>query len=153
MNRSTLHNPTEAEIRDILQNVRTIAMVGASPNPARPSHGVGQFLTRMGYRMIPVNPGIAGKSLFGQKAYASLGDIPDDITIDMVDIFRRPERVEPVVDAALNDLATLPRVIWMQIGVTHPIAAAKARAAGITVVQNRCPKIDYTFLIGARPLT
>jgi predicted CoA-binding protein len=145
-------NPSDTRILEILRETRVIALVGASPNPERPSHQVGQFLVRMGYRVIPVNPGIAGKQLFGEMVYASLGDIPDNITIDMVDIFRRSDRVEPVVQSMLSLRPNLPRVIWMQIGVVNPVAAQAARAAGIEVVQNRCPKIEYTRLIGTSPL-
>ncbi len=141
------NNPTDDQIRYILQSTQTIALVGASPNPLRPSNSVGQFLTRMGYRVIGINPEIAGKTLFGQPVYARLSDIPKEITIDLVDIFRRSDRVEPVVNAALTELNPPVRFIWMQIGVVHAQAAATARAAGITVVQNRCPKIDYARLI------
>lgn len=146
MNQNILQNPTDQEIKQILQTVHTIALVGASPKVARPSNMVGQFLTDAGYQVFGVNPGIAGKFLFGQKVYASLNDIPKDIRIDMVDIFRRSDRVAPVVEAALRDLPSLPHVIWMQIDVAEPRSAAQARADGVTVVQNRCPKIEFARL-------
>lgn len=139
-------NPSDSEIRKILDETKTIALVGASPNPHRPSHRVANFLVAKGYRVIPVNPGIAGKTLFGETVYASLTDIPSDITIDMVDVFRRSEAVTPVVVEALAVLWPLPKTIWMQIGVINDEAAEKARAAGIKVVQNLCPVIEIRRL-------
>lgn len=137
-----LPNPSDSEIRRILDETQTIALVGASPNPRRPSHRVGNFLVAQGYRVIPVNPGIAGKILFGETVYASLSDIPSDISIDMVDIFRRSDAVTTVVVEALAALWPLPKTIWMQVGVINDEAAEKARAAGIKVVQNMCPMIE-----------
>ncbi len=134
-----LANPTDSEIRRIFEETRTIALIGASPNPSRPSHRVANFLVGRGYRVLPVNPGIAGKTLFGETVYASLSDIPPDITIDMLDIFRQSAAVTPVVEEALAALWPLPKTIWMQIGVINEEAAEKARAAGINVVQNLCP--------------
>ncbi len=128
-------------LRGILRRVKTIAMVGASPNPDRPSHHVMQFLQRRGYRVIPVNPQAAGEILQGEKVFAALADIPE--TIDMVDIFRRSELVAPVVDEAI---AVGAKVIWMQLGVRNDAAAAKAEAQGIEVVMNRCPAIEIPRL-------
>lgn len=127
-------------IRGILNTVKTIAMVGVSPRDNRPSYFAFKYLLERGYRMIPVNPGWAGKELLGQKVYANLADIPEPI--DMVDIFRASEHVPRIVEEALA-LSPRPRVIWMQLGVRHDEAAAKAEAAGLKVVMNRCPKIEY----------
>ena len=127
-------------IRGILNTVKTIAMVGVSPKENRPSYFAFKYLLERGYTMIPVNPGQAGKELLGRTFVARLADIPDPI--DMVDIFRASEYVPPVVDEALA-LAPLPQVIWMQLGIRNYEAAAKAEAAGVKVVMNRCPKIEY----------
>jgi predicted CoA-binding protein len=127
-------------IRGILNTVKTIAMVGVSPRDNRPSYFAFKYLLERGYRMIPVNPGWAGKELLGQKVYANLADIPEPI--DMVDIFRASEHVPRIVEEALA-LSPRPRVIWMQLGVRHDEAAAKAEAAGLKVVMDRCPKIEY----------
>ena len=132
-------------LKDILTRTKTIAMVGVSMNPVRPSYYVARYLGLKGFRVIPVNPGHAGKMLFSQTIRASLRDI--DQPVDMVDIFRRSEAVPPVVDEALEVFPDL-QVIWMQIGVENPEAAAKAQARGVTVVQNRCPKIEYQRLFG-----
>ena len=141
-----LENPNDSELRTILEESKTIAVVGASPKVNRPSHRVALFLQDQGYRVIPVNPGIAGKTLFGETVYASLSDIPADIRVDIVDVFRRSEAVDQLVDEALASLWPLPRTIWMQIGVVNPVAAAKARAAGVKVVQNLCPVIEIVRL-------
>ncbi len=135
----------DSYLADILREVKTIALLGASPNAARPSHGVMRFLLSAGYRVFPVNPGQAGKDLLGQLVYARLSDIPE--TIDMVDVFRASEYLQEVVDEALA-LPILPRVIWAQLGVRDDAAAAKAEAKGIKVVMNRCPAIEYPRLIG-----
>lgn len=132
-------------LKDILTRTKTIAMVGVSMNPVRPSYFVARYLGLKGFRVIPVNPGHAGKMLFGQTIRASLGDIGG--SVDMVDIFRRSEAVPPVVDEALRVFPDL-QTIWMQIGVENPEAAAKAEARGVTVIQNRCPKIEYQRLFG-----
>jgi len=130
-------------IIDVLQKTKVIALVGASANPARPSHGVMGFLLRRGYRVHPVNPGLAGQMLQGQLVYAALADIPE--TIDMVDVFRRSETVPALVNEALA-LVSRPKYIWMQLGVIHAEAAARAEAAGIQVVMNRCPAIEIPRL-------
>jgi uncharacterized protein len=133
------HYPDE-QIRSVLRAAKTIAMVGASDNPARPSFFVLKYLLERGYHMIPVNPGKAGGSILGQKVYARLQDVPEPI--DMVDIFRASEAAGGVVDEALA-LSPLPKFIWMQLTVRNDAAAARAEAAGLTVIMNRCPKIEY----------
>lgn len=138
---------TDADIKAILSSTKVVACVGMSLNPVRPSHYVARYLKLKGYRVIGVNPGHAGKEIFGETVVGTLGDISQDIKVDMVDIFRRSEAVPPIVDEALETLPHL-RTIWMQIGVEHPQAAAKARAAGMKVVQDRCPKIEYQRLYG-----
>lgn len=115
-------------------------------NPDRPSHGVGLYLAAKGYRIVPVNPGLAGKTLFGETVFASLSDIPPDRSIDLVDVFRSSEAVGPLVEEALRVLPDL-RTIWMQLGVHNAPAAELARSKGITVVENRCPKIEYQRLM------
>jgi hypothetical protein len=133
---------TDADIARILTTVRTIAVVGWSPKPDRPSHGVARFLAAQGYRVIPVNPGVAGQAALGTTVRATLADIAEPV--DMVDIFRRSEEVGPVVEAAL----ALPGVqaIWMQLGVVNEAAAQAARARGIAVVMDRCPAIEIPRL-------
>lgn len=126
-------------IQNILSSVKTIALVGASQNTTRPSYSVMKFLLSKGYQVIPVNPGLAGQSLLGQMVYATLADVPS--AIDMVDIFRNSDAAGLVVDEALA-LPNQPKVIWMQLGVHHELAAAKAEAAGLQVVMNRCPAIE-----------
>ena len=125
--------------RDMLKTVKTIAMVGASPNPARPSHGVMRFLLARGFHVIPINPGQAGREILGQKAYATLADVPEPI--DMVEIFRASDAVASVVDEAMA-LSPKPKLVWMQLGVRNDAAAAAAEAEGIDVVMNRCPAIE-----------
>jgi predicted CoA-binding protein len=127
-------------IRGILTSVKSIAMVGASPVDVRPSYFAFKYLVQRGYDMIPVNPGHVGKSLLGRPFVASLSDIGH--AIDMVDIFRNSSHIMPVVEEALK-LASPPKVIWMQLGARDDAAAAKAEGAGIKVVMNRCPKIEW----------
>ncbi len=127
-------------IRGILNSVKTIAMVGASPVNVRPSYFAFKYLAERGSDMIPVNPGQVGKTLIGRPFVATLRDI--DRPVDMVDIFRSADHVMPVVDEALA-LEPRPKVIWMQLGIRNDEAAAKAEAHGIKVVMNRCPKIEY----------
>ncbi|MVA25266.1 CoA-binding protein [Agrobacterium vitis] len=136
-----------AYLKTILETVKTIALTGASPNPARPSHGVMHFLLNQGYRVIPVNPGQAGKDILGQTVFASLGDIPEPV--DMIDVFRASEYLPAVVDEALG-LTHVPKVIWAQLGVRDDQAAARAEAAGIKVVMNRCPAIEYPRFFQAK---
>lgn len=132
-------------IAGILKETRTIALMGASPKPDRPSHGVMRFLLDRGYTVYPVNPGQAGKEILGQKTYATLADVPEQI--DLIDVFRAPEYLDGVVEEALS-LETQPAAIWAQLGVRDDAAAAKAEAAGIKVVMNRCPAIEYPRLVG-----
>jgi uncharacterized protein len=127
-------------IRGILNTVKSIAMVGISPKESRPSYFAFKYLQERGYNMIPVNPGQAGKQILGRKVYARLIDIPE--SVDMVDVFRASQFALPIVEEALK-LDPRPQVIWMQLGVRNDEAAAKAEAAGIKVVMNRCPKIEY----------
>ncbi len=137
--------PQDKLHREILAETQTIACVGVSLNPVRPSNYVARYLSLRGYRVIPVNPGHAGKTLYGARALARLSDI--DGPVDMVDIFRRSEHVLPIVAEALEHLEGL-RTIWMQIGVRNEEAAALAKARGLNVVQDRCPKIEYQRLFG-----
>ena len=130
----------DAYIRGILNSVKSIAVVGVSSNTVRPSYFVFKYLLERGYRMIPVNPGQAGKELLGQKIYAKLGDIPEPV--DMVDVFRASEHALPIVQEALT-LNPRPKVIWMQLTVRNDEAARLAEANGMKVVMNRCPKIEY----------
>lgn len=134
-----------AYIAGILNSVKTIAMVGASANDVRPSWFVLKYMLAKGFSVFPINPGQAGKEILGRMTYARLADIPEPI--DMVDIFRAPAAVPGIVDEILA-LDPLPKVVWMQLGVRHDEAAAKAEAAGIKVVMNRCPKIEYGRLSG-----
>jgi predicted CoA-binding protein len=137
---------TDDEIRDILASVRTIAVVGWSPKPDRPSHRVAAFLQRWGYRVIPVNPGQAGQPALGGKVVATVAEAGP---VDMVDIFRRSEEAGAAVDQAI---AAGARVVWMQLGVIDEAAAGRARAAGLQVVMDRCPAIEIPRLgLSPRP--
>ena len=136
---------TDSYLRDILKRTRTIAVVGVSMNEVRPSYYVARYLSLKGFRVIPVNPGHAGKTLFGQTVRGNLAEI--DEPVDMLDIFRRSEHVPPIVDEALAAFPTL-RTVWMQIGVINEAAAQVAQARGIDVIMNRCPKIEYQRLFG-----
>ncbi|BCJ90881.1 CoA-binding protein [Terrihabitans soli] len=138
----------DSDIRNIFEKVRTIALVGASNNPERPSNYVGAFLQQHGYRVIPVNPGLAGQEVNGEKVYAALADIPEKI--DMVDIFRAADAVPGIVDEALK-LSTKPQVIWMQMGIINQEAADTAKKAGLTVVMDRCPKVEIPRLQAKTP--
>lgn len=138
-------NYSDDHLKDVLKRTKRVAVVGVSMNPIRPSYYVARYLSLKGYTVIPVNPGHAGKMLFGQTVQASLSDIKDGV--DMVDIFRRSEAVPPIVDEALEVFPGLDTV-WMQIGVENAEAAAKAESRGVTVIQNRCPKIEYQRLFG-----
>jgi predicted CoA-binding protein len=128
-----------AYLSGILQETKTIAVVGASPNHARPSYGVMKFLLSKGFRVIPVNPGQAGKEILGQTVYANLADIPEPI--DMVDVFRASEYLHEVIDEAIA-LEPRPKAIWSQLSVRDDFAAKKAEAVGIKVVMDRCPAIE-----------
>jgi hypothetical protein len=136
-------NPDDAAMAALLRGVRSIAVVGWSPNPDRPSHRVALYLAARGYRVIPVNPGVAGQAALGTTVRARLADIGEPV--DMVDIFRRSEEAGAMVDEALAVLPGL-RAVWMQLGVVHEPAAAAARARGLTVVMDRCPAIEIPRL-------
>ena len=132
-------------LKDVLKRAKVVAIVGGSANPVRPSYFVARYLKLKGYRIVPVNPGLAGQELFGEMVYATLADIPFDV--DMVDIFRRSDAVPAIVDEALARWPNL-QTVWMQLGVEHSEAAAVAQARGVTVIENRCPKIEYQRLFG-----
>lgn len=138
----------DAFIADWLAGVRTIAVVGASPKPDRPSHGVALYLAQRGYKVFAINPGQAGRAIAGLPTYAHLADVPEPI--DMVDVFRAPEHLESVVGEALA-LSPRPKLIWGQLGVRDDAAAARAEAGGIAVIMNRCPAIEIPRLRLARP--
>jgi predicted CoA-binding protein len=130
-------------LKDILGKVETIAILGASPKPDRPSFGVMRFLLSRGYRVFPVNPGQAGKEILGQKVYAAMADIPE--AIDMIDVFRAPEYLGEVVQETLS-LPVRPKVIWGQLTVRDDEAVKPAEAVGIKVVMDRCPAIEIPRL-------
>jgi uncharacterized protein len=132
-------------ITDILRDVKTIALVGASNNEVRPSFFVLNYLIEKGYQVIPVNPGLAGKEIAGQKVYATLGDIP--VALDMIDIFRNSDAALSIVQESLA-LKMLPKVIWMQLGVRNDEAAVLAETHGLKVVMNRCPKMEFGKVSG-----
>jgi len=138
-------NYPDVHLKNVLKRTKRVAVVGVSMNPVRPSYYVARYLSLKGYTVIPVNPGHAGKMLFGQTVQARLSDIKDGV--DMVDIFRRSEAVPPIVDEALEVFPGLDTV-WMQIGVENAEATKKAEARRVTVIQNRCPKIEYQRLFG-----
>jgi len=133
---------TEEDMREILSNFKTIAVVGISPKEDRPSYIVASYLKSKGYRVIPVRPD--GEVILGEKVYHSLAEIPKEIGVEIVDIFRRPEDVPPVVEEAIQQRA---KVVWMQEGVIHKEAGAKAEKAGLKVVMDRCMKKDHQKLI------
>ena len=135
----------DALIRRLLTETKTIALVGASANPARPSWIVLKYLLSRGYDVIPVNPGLAGQMLLGKPVVARLADLPGPV--DMVEIFRNSDAAGGLVDEALA-LPVLPKIVWMQLGVRDAAAAARAEAAGLTVIMNRCPKIEYGRISG-----
>ena len=138
---------SDALIASVLDGTRTVALVGASNNPARPSHGVMAWWLRRGVRVFPVNPGLAGGEILGQPVFAELADLPG--SIDLVDVFRNSDAAGGVADEALA-LSPLPRTIWMQLGVRDDAAAARAEAAGLTIVMDRCPAIEAARLASAR---
>lgn len=133
-------NPSQEEIRELLSQSTTIAVVGLSPKPSRPSHGVANYLKQQNYRIIPVNPG--HPEILGEKSYPALLDIPEKV--DIVDIFRRAEYVPPVVDQAIKIKA---KVVWMQSGIVNHQAAQKAKEAGLVVVMDRCLAVARSILM------
>ncbi len=133
----------DAYLRRILRDTKTIAMVGASANWNRPSYFAMKYLLDRGYKILPVNPAAAGQEIMGQKVYGSLDELP--VKVDMVDIFRNSEAAGPITDAAIKHGA---KVVWMQLGVRNDEAARLAEKAGLKVVMNRCPKIEYGRLSG-----
>jgi len=135
----------DSQIEACLCQAGTIAVVGASHKPVRPSHYVMAYLLQAGYRVVPVNPGLAGTDLLGQRVYASLADVPEPI--DLVNIFRRPAELGRTVDEALK-LLPLPSVFWMQLNLRDEQAAARARRVGVSVIMNRCTMIDHQRLCG-----
>jgi len=137
----------DALIARVLRGVKTMAMVGASPNESRPSYFAMKYLLDKGFKIIPVNPGVAGKEILGQKVYAGVSDLP--APVDMVDIFRNSQAAGPIADEVIANKDRLGvRVLWMQLGVINEEAAKRAEAAGLTVIMNRCPKIEYGRLSG-----
>jgi len=133
-----LSNASEREIDEILASARTIAVVGLSEKPDRESHMVARYLQANGYRIIPVNPAVA--EVLGERGYPDLASIPPEVAIDVVDIFRKPEFIPGIVDAAI---ARGARAVWMQLGLADNAAAQKARAAGLAVVMDRCMKVEH----------
>jgi predicted CoA-binding protein len=138
---------SDEDITELLTNARTIAMIGASDRPSRPSYGVMKFLQDHGYRVIPVNPQITGENVHGEYVWRELGQVGEPI--DIVDIFRRPQAAGEAVDQAIEAGA---KAVWLQLGVINEVAAAKAEAAGLKVVMNRCPKIEIRRL-GLEPVS
>ncbi|MEX2208081.1 MAG: CoA-binding protein [Myxococcota bacterium] len=132
---------SDDEITKILTETKTIALVGASPRPDRDSHGVMEFLQSRGYRVIPVNPVCAGEMILGERVRASLSEIAE--RIDLVDVFRNSEEAGPVIDEAI---AAKAKAVWTQLGVVNEPAAERARAAGLAVVMDRCPKLEIPRL-------
>lgn len=135
----------DAYLREVLGSVKTVAMVGASPNPTRASYFVLKYLTAKGFRVIPVNPRAAGEEILGETVYPDLAAVP--VPIDMVDIFRSSDAAAGIVEEALS-LDPCPKAVWMQFNVRNDAAAARAEAAGMKVVMNRCPKVEWARLSG-----
>jgi len=138
-------NASDAEMVAILSSAKTIAVVGLSDKPDRDSYRVAAYLQQHGYRIVPVNP--AAAEILGERSYADLGSIPAEIRLDVVDIFRKPEFIPPVVDAAIARGAS---AVWMQLGLVHSAAAAAARAAGLAIVMDRCIKVEHARLIASQ---
>lgn len=138
-------SPDDETLARLLKGIRNVAVVGVSPNPVRPSYFVARYLGLKGMRVIPVNPGHAGETLFGETVRAGVADLPPEV--DTLDIFRKSEHVAPIVREALEALPGL-RLVWLQIGVVSDEARALCAARGVAFVQNRCPKIEYQRLFG-----
>lgn len=132
----------DQDIARVAHTTRVIAVVGLSPNESRASWGVARYLQANGFRIVPVNPGHAGGRILGETVYASLADIPASAGVQMVDVFRRPEAVGPILDEALAHLPDL-QTIWLQLGIRNDAAVEKARQRGVTVIQDRCSKIEF----------
>ncbi|WP_308422442.1 CoA-binding protein [Aliidongia dinghuensis] len=145
MNHAPMNHDSYSDdyLRGILRRTKTIAMVGASPNWNRPSYFVMKYLQAKGFRVIPVNPRAAGEEILGEPVVATLADVP--VPVDMVDVFRASDAAPGIVEDAIKVGA---KTVWMQIGVRHDAAAARAEAAGLDVVMNHCPKIEYSRLCG-----
>ena len=134
---------TNDALRALLREARTVAVVGLSPKPERPSHGVARYLQRAGYRIVPVNPG--HDEILGERSYRTLADAARDHAVDIVDVFRRSELAGAVVDEAI---AIRPKLVWLQLGVVDEAARARAEGAGISIVMDRCLAIDHRRLLG-----
>ena len=141
-----LDNASNDEIDALLARARTIAVVGVSAKPDRDSYRVASYLQAAGYRIVPVNPGL--DAVLGERAWPDLASIPPDVAIDIVDIFRRPEEIPPIVEAAINRGV---QAVWMQRGLAHNAAAQRARQAGLVVVMDRCLKVEHARWAAARP--
>ncbi|WP_371169188.1 CoA-binding protein [Aliiroseovarius sp. 2305UL8-7] len=140
----------DTRMKRILTSTRVIGLVGLSHKPERASHRVAGFLAAKGYRVIGVNPGLAGREMFGETVVASVSELPAET--DMIDLFRRSETIAPIVDEALDALPNL-RTVWMQLEIFNAEAREKAEAHGVEVVENHCPAIEYPRLIGSAPLS
>ena len=138
-------SPVDAIIARIIRTTRCIAIVGLSSNESRPSWGVARYLKSQGFRVVPVNPVYAGHSILDETVYPDLRSIPHDLGVDMVDIFRQSQAVPGIVEEAIATQPAL-RTVWMQLGISHPIAAGQARAQGLTVIEDRCSKIEFSRL-------
>ncbi|MCC6962857.1 MAG: CoA-binding protein [candidate division Zixibacteria bacterium] len=136
----SFHNPADAEIKQLLQAAKRIAVVGMSAKPERASYSVARYLMAQGYEVIPVNP--METEIFGLKSYGSVGEIPGKI--DIVDVFRRSDQTDPIIDEAIRVKA---RVVWLQLDVVNEAGCLRAQAAGLTAIQNRCIKIEHARLL------
>lgn len=140
-------NTSDAVLMEILTEMKVVAMVGISKNPVRASHFVARYLVMRGVRVIPVNPAYEGEMLFGEPVRAAIRDIPAEVPVDLLDLFRRAEHVPALAEEALDHLPSL-KTVWMQLGIRSPEAAEMARARGVRVVEDRCPKIERQRLFG-----
>ena len=142
-----MNTSTDSRLKSILSGTKTIALVGFSAKPDRPSYRVAEYLARNGYRVIPVNPGLAGQDFMGETIVGSLDEIPADAKVDFLDIFRRPDHIPPVVEAAIAALPDL-KTVWVQLGLTSEVARAMAEGEGLAYVEDRCTKIEHERLLG-----